>query len=472
MDFYVDVLKDKQFRKLYGAHFTPKSVVEEMCEKTLSLIDDIDFRSFRFLDIASGTGVFSYYLSKMIAHKYNVDFKDVLDNNCMMMELDGVFVSKCRQIYSNIGCHPLIIEDDVLFNKILQNMRFNIVIGNPPYIRIQNIEEPYRLKLQSTYNSCLLGASDIYYAFMQKTVSLLKPKGVAALITPSSYLRSESGAILRTGISPYVYEINEFGSEKKFGCGTYTAITYFINKQLDNTLYYNHDLGNEKIDRDILYNGKLLLNLEESSTLLKDVCDISGGIATLRDGIFIVTSDNIEEYKIELNSIVRLVKISELKNEEDFYNKKYWCIFPYKNGINNYKKFRDEDEFKNKFPNTFKYLELHKNELLKRDKGNNKGYRWFEFGRTQGLKPYSGDCIITSTMNKKPKFFKVKFDECLIRSGLVLHNFKCDIDSLLLSLNSDDMEKFMYVNGGRFSGGWRGYSKKILGMFPVSNINN
>jgi methylase of polypeptide subunit release factors len=477
MDFYVDILRDDIFRKKYGAHFTPEEVVKKMCDKIVDCLpSNINWNSFKILDIASGTGIFSYYISQCISTKYNKDFISIINNNCVMVEIDTNFVDKCREIYKDLKCSPTIIHDDALFNDTIINSEYDVVVGNPPYIRIQNIDSDYRNKLRDKYKSCKFGSSDIYYAFTELSIHILRKGGVLGLITPSSYLRTDAGKYIRELLSDHIYSIEDNGSHKYFGCDTYTAFTYAIKDNNSKTFYYSTDINETVISKKDLNLNKFIIGYNDKGLLLKNVCKFRGGIATLRDNIFIIKPDFIEDgfihyknYKLELKSTVNLVKISELKKSDDVESNTYRCIFPYKGFPGNYDNFDTSQEFHTTFPNTFEYLESFKEELLKRDKGVHNGYRWFEFGRTQGLSYYNTDCIVTSTMNKYPLFIKATLKDTLVRSGIVLFDINYDIDKLLHILNSDKMYEFIYNNGSKYGDGWRGYNRKILEVFSIEN---
>jgi type I restriction-modification system DNA methylase subunit len=189
VDFYTDVLKDDIFRKNNGAHFTPQEVVEDMCSKYVLFIKS-EYNTlpnnFKFLDIASGTGVFSYFLSLEIEKVFGIPFKYSLDNYCTMVEIDDVFIQQCNNIFNSLGCNPQIIHGDALFNDNLKYESFDLIIGNPPYIRIQNVEPAYRKLLRDKFSTCLFGNSDIYYAFFEQALKLSKVGGCVSLITPSS----------------------------------------------------------------------------------------------------------------------------------------------------------------------------------------------------------------------------------------------------------------------------------------------
>lgn len=475
MDFYTDIKRPAGFRKSQGAHFTPSDVVVDMCSTALDMLDGFDPDGFKFLDLASGTGVFSFYLARLIEKRFGMDFKDVINNCCYMSEMDPFFIEECKDIYSSLGCTPKIIEGDSLFEATLYGSKFDIVISNPPYIRIQNLEAGHRNRLQANYQSCSFGSADIYLAFMELGLGSLKHNGVFSFITPSSYLRSDAGKYIRRALVPFVREIKDFGTYKHFNCGAYTAVTY-AKKNYEVEKDFKYVLNNkvENVDRYKLEN-KLILS-DNSTGKLNTVCKIRGGLATLRDKVFIVTPDSTDDayayvdgFKIERAATKKFVKLSKVKTDADIRESNSICIYPYKDTDKGYVRYV-EGEFKSKFPGTYKYLSHHKEELLKRDRGVDKGYKWFEFGRSQGLGNIK-ECIVTSMINNAPNFIVTNLDEMLVGSGLILYDNSIPLRKLVEQLNSEEMAQFISVNGTKYANNWYGYSKKILGEFPLT-INN
>ena len=471
MDFYTDIKRHTAFRKSQGAHFTPSNVVVEMCSTALDMLERFDFTDFRFLDLASGTGVFSFYLAKLIEKRFNIDFKDIINNCCYMSEMDTSFIEECKDIYFSLGCLPKIIEGDSLFDSRLYGSKFDIVISNPPYIRIQNLDEDYRHKLQDNYQACSFGSADIYLAFMEFGLGSLKRDGVFSFITPSSYLRSDAGKYIRRALVPFVREIKDFGTYKHFDCGAYTAVTHAKKKYTQNNVFrYILDEDVIEVNRYKLEN-KLILS-DNSIEKLNTVCKIRGGLATLRDKIFIITPDSIDDtyayidgFKIERATTKKFVKLSKVKTDADIRGSSSICIYPYKDTAKGYVRYV-EGEFKSKFPGTYEYLSYHKEELLKRDRGKDKGYKWFEFGRSQGLINIK-ECIVTSMINNVPNFIITNLDEMLVGSGLILYASSIPLKKLVEQLNSEEMAQFISVNGTKYANEWYGYSKKILGEFPI-----
>lgn len=81
------------------------------------------------------------------------------------------------------------------FSEIFKNGGFDIVIGNPPYIRQEEIKElkPYLAKAFHIFT----GTADIYTYFYEQGLKLLKPHGILSLITSNKFCRAGYGASLR-----------------------------------------------------------------------------------------------------------------------------------------------------------------------------------------------------------------------------------------------------------------------------------
>jgi|GEM_PF-267606 len=73
---------------------------------------------------------------------------------------------------------------------------FDIVIGNPPYINVENIQQELRNLLFNKYQTCN-GRTDIYIAFIENSLSLLKFKGILTFIVPYAYVNQSYGTISR-----------------------------------------------------------------------------------------------------------------------------------------------------------------------------------------------------------------------------------------------------------------------------------
>jgi adenine-specific DNA-methyltransferase len=75
--------------------------------------------------------------------------------------------------------------------------RFNVVICNPPYRKMTSAEVTC---VGSSYNEILGGQPNLYSLFFALALRLVRPCGVTAMLTPTSYLSGQSFAKLRAHV--------------------------------------------------------------------------------------------------------------------------------------------------------------------------------------------------------------------------------------------------------------------------------
>ena len=81
------------------------------------------------------------------------------------------------------------------FGEIMAAGGFDLVIGNPPYVR-QELLSPFKPYLQQNYQS-YDGVADLYTYFYEQGLKLLKPEGMLSYIVTNKWLRSGYGEPLR-----------------------------------------------------------------------------------------------------------------------------------------------------------------------------------------------------------------------------------------------------------------------------------
>ena len=92
---------------------------------------------------------------------------------------------------------------------------FDIVIGNPPYIRQEVIKEQ-KSYLKTQYHN-YTGASDLYVFFVERAFSILKDGGQFNFIMPNKWMQAEYGKPLRKYLlTKQIHKIVDFGDLKVF----------------------------------------------------------------------------------------------------------------------------------------------------------------------------------------------------------------------------------------------------------------
>ncbi|EFN3335034.1 class I SAM-dependent DNA methyltransferase [Campylobacter coli] len=149
-------------------------------------------------------------------------------------EYDNIFNLESNHPFEWRFEFPEILDDDGNFKG------FDLIIGNPPYIRQEELKElkPYLAKNYKVYK----GTSDIYTYFYELGFNVLKDNGVLSYITSNKYTRAGYGEALREFLLKNVkfLEYTDLNGIKVFDSATVdTSILCFEkSKSKDNKFKY------------------------------------------------------------------------------------------------------------------------------------------------------------------------------------------------------------------------------------------
>ena len=332
--------------------------------------------------------------------------------------------------------------------------QYDNIILNPPYIRIQDLSEEYRKYIKDKWPLLSKGNIDIYYAFLVKCLELLDNQGVMVAIIPNSYLTNKSAMLFRKFLieNRYIEKIIDFKSDKVFeSVSTYCCITVFTKCPKKELVYtYRDDHKRIKYDDISEDNYNIFIQKNLGGKRLGDICKIRGGIATLRDKIYIHAEKKYNEpcWKRVTNSL----------NQS-------WIIFPYhEDGT-----LIEEVEFKGKNPKTYQYLIDNKEELLKRDKGKQSNYpSWYCYGRTQSLIKEKSEKVIYVSTFVDPN--DIKYVSCKPQYNIGCLSISITDQEFTRGMVIDILEKnkeFIINNSGKRGGGWLNLSSGVLKKIPL-----
>jgi len=82
------------------------------------------------------------------------------------------------------------------FKDIFDKGGFDIVIGNPPYINVENLDKRTKEFLFSQFSTCQ-GRTDIYIGFIEEALALMNCRGLTSFIIPYSYTNQNYGELSR-----------------------------------------------------------------------------------------------------------------------------------------------------------------------------------------------------------------------------------------------------------------------------------
>lgn len=379
--------------KELGQIMTPDNIVQHML--SILHLTTNDIQNKLFIDNSCGNGIFIKELLQLGVppeHIYACDIDEEISKDITSLIPEKNFY---------LGS---IFDKKDWFNK------FDYVIGNPPYVRIHNIDLAIKSHLKLNYDFCI-GMFDLYYAFYQVGLQLLNQTGVLLYIAPNSFIKNASGKNLKQYIenNNLLWYFEDFEHEHKFtNYSTYTAIVGL-------------DKGNNYSKIDIPWN-----NFHEKNGLC--YASLQNGIATLLDKFFIKDDFSF----LEPNLIHPILKASTGET-------KYVIVPP-----------KTEEELK-LFPKTYQYFKDNEVALKKRSIAGKT--QWFEFGRTQGLIHMNEEkiAIPTTISFDQVKTYRLS-KETYVYSGL--YATSDNLDLLEEQLHSDDFLNYIIENGKPMSGNY------------------
>ena len=118
----------------------------------------------------------------------------------------------------------------VEFPEVFQDGGFDIIIGNPPYVRQENIR-PIKQTLKKRFREFFTSMADLYVYFYKRGVELLRVGGVLIYISSNNFLRVAYGRKLRQFFTDQVslHKLLDFGSIPVFGASVDTCIVLVEN---------------------------------------------------------------------------------------------------------------------------------------------------------------------------------------------------------------------------------------------------
>lgn len=260
---------DLESRKKSGSERTPDEIIKYMLD--IIGYDEVVSVDKSIVDPACGTGTFikqivDRFVGGLYANGTTDAFKEKLMKSKLIRAYDtkpsNVFVTKIVIISVLIKRKLITTMDEVLdmvsnlpvycqdFLRVEEKSEY--VIGNPPYIRLQNMSVEYREFVKKNYVSAT-GRFDIFTCFLEKSDKILNENGKMCLITSNKYLTANYGVGVREYLSQtgHVRKLVDLYDTKFFGAAVLPAIIMCENNKVDN---YSVDyIGIKTADQDAQY---------------------------------------------------------------------------------------------------------------------------------------------------------------------------------------------------------------------------
>ena len=405
-------------------------------------------------------------------------------------------------------------------------LSFDVVIGNPPYMKSEDMKNitPLELPLYKSVFNSAYKQFDKYFLFVEQGLNLLTNDGVLGFIVPSKFMKVGAGKRLRADIltKGYLHSIVSFGANQIFADKTTYTCLLILKKQPQETFQYAEvkSLANWKVrkpdavqfatvDTTRLDSEVWALvppelsdaydKITAQSVTLADLVgekNIFNGIQTSANEIYILTphQEDTKNYFFTKKRVAYKI--------EKAITKPYFQTTSDGDNLNTYRTFKPNARviypyettaksieliplatIKKKYPLAFEYLQRHK-PILNNPKRDIKPEpltkdEWHRYGRHQSL----DSCglpkkIIVGILSVGDKY-AIDFYGTLISSGgtagycvvALPNDSEYSIYYIQAILNSKYLEWFSALYGEVFRGGYIARGTKVLKNLPIRKVD-
>lgn len=223
---------------------------------------------------------------------------------------------KLNSLNQNIKCGNSLICDPAIagekafdwqkeFPQVFEKGGFDVVIGNPPYVNMANIQNEQERKFYQNNYSTVKNKCDLYSIFTEKAKSLLKDNGLLGFIFPNSWMGTESFSKFRDFLSKEVkvYQLVELPPGVFEDAIVTTVLCFYQNTlpQASNNVEVYACVDKEFVKKDFVLSYEQILNnpntsfaFEKTISLenvackkLSEIASFSLGIKTSDDARFV-----------------------------------------------------------------------------------------------------------------------------------------------------------------------------------------
>jgi len=207
-----EALNSKRWPEFY-ARLTPKEC-EEIINSVVTHIHGFDINPFA-VSISEMNLLFQIIDLYSKAIKENRSFKVP---RFKVYETDSLEIpTKQTDLVQFYGETGKSLAKDKEVTDELKKKKYDFVVGNPPYVRVQKMSEVDRKKIKGSY-SCVMGKFDIYIPFLELGVGLIQDSGKLGFINPNLFIQREYGKKIRELIvkETKIAQILDFGDSGVF----------------------------------------------------------------------------------------------------------------------------------------------------------------------------------------------------------------------------------------------------------------
>ncbi|MDI9358649.1 MAG: N-6 DNA methylase [Phycisphaerales bacterium] len=401
------------------------------------------------------------------------------------------------------------------FPSIFKKGGFDIVIGNPPYIKEYTSRESFEAIKKSHLVKYYQGKMDLWYFFVCYGIDILKTNGHLGFIVPNNWTTNAGATILRNKIlnDSVIKTIIDFSNYMVFNNASIQTMILILEKKFKNNYQFEHRkiLSNKptleialttlnakkgngfkilkpNIKKEKLLNSFLTFNDSSTNSILdkiktnanlylaenevangihphydfvsKSIADYSKGKLICGEGIFALSHAELKKIKLTKKELTLIKPYYTTEQLSRYYvdtKNKYWIIYT-------------TSEFKNPqsilpYPNIKKHLDRFKTVIT----SDNKPYG---LHRARDERFFGGESIIVQRKcPNRPSFSYTDFDCYVSATFYIIKTDRINLKYLTGLLNSK-LIAFWLKHQGKMQGNNYQIDKEPLLKIPIIAIQD
>lgn len=400
--------------------------------------------------------------------------------------------------------HAGFLEEQEEIDEI-KNKKFDFVVGNPPYVRVQLLDEKIKDYLKKNYSTAS-GKFDIFILFMERGLNWLKETGKMGYITSNRFSQADYGKAIRRFIlgNARIPIFIDFGDSGVFKDATNYPCIVILDKnkkahgkikvikvlkpreQILHHIWYKFKENRYKdefiqifwVEHSVLNENiwqfqpeeitKLLAKVENAADKkLREIYNVaSDGIQTSANKAYILTKEKIKEERIEEYLLKPIISGENVKRWFIKPSKGKYLIYPHEKGG----KAIEEAKLKNEYPNMYQYLRRYEDILRKRTYLIKAKRNWYEHWCPRDPEWFESPKIVTPDISTTCRF---AFDEQGLYGTntlfvILLKDQYKDLYKYILGLLNSKLAEFYFKTISPFlSGGYYRFIPQYFGEIPI-----
>jgi type I restriction-modification system DNA methylase subunit len=399
----------------------------------------------------------------------------------------------------------------------------DVVLGNPPYERIQVLKKKSPTYVKYLDNAGFSAATrnyDLAVIFIEKGFKLLKEMGEFGYIVTNKFMQADYGEGIRDYLSKgkFVRELIDFGDQQVFDdATTYTVLVFLSSRPTESFKYalvrkLERTLGqlmkvkhHEKLDEPSLTvltqkedtlseKPWIFARSEEEKVLdklrgfdrLSKIAKVFVGLQTSADPVYVV---RLIEDKGALVKVYSKARDKEYVLEKELLKpmlmgrdiKRWWIdkfqsmvLFPYE--IKDGKAILlDQETLEQKYPRIWQYLQNNKEDLGKRERGTFiERPDWYGYVYLKNMDKFDLPKIMTQVLANRSAFAIDHEGKYYFPGGgnaggygVILKEQNLSLKFLCALLNSSLLDWNLKKISTRFRGGFYSYARRFLERLPI-----